>query len=131
MSPETEELGERIRDLIGHKPGVVEKKMFGGFGFMLNGNFVVGAMSTGDILLRADPAKLAETMALPGAGPMLMGEREMTGFYTVEFDRIAHDDDLQEWIDRSWSYVKTMPQKKPKASTAKMAVAKRAAKKAR
>ena len=42
MSVESEELAERIRDLIGHKPGVIEKRMFGGFGFMLNGNMVVG-----------------------------------------------------------------------------------------
>lgn len=131
MSPETEELAERVRNLIGHKPGVVEKKMFGGYGFMLNGNFVVGSMSTGEILLRADPAKLAETMALSGAGPMMMGEREMTGFYTVDYDSIAHDDDLQTWIDRSWSYVKTMPPKKPKpAKTARKAVAKAPAKRA-
>jgi TfoX/Sxy family transcriptional regulator of competence genes len=126
MSPETEELGERIRGLIGHKPGVVEKRMFGGFGFMLNGNMVAGAMSTGELLLRADPTKMTETLSLTGATPMKMGERVMSGFYSVDFDAIADDDDLRTWIDRSWAYVKTMPPKAEKKPPAKKAAAKKA-----
>lgn len=116
MSPESEELAERIRNLIGHKPGVIEKRMFGGFGFMLNGNMVAGSMSTGEILLRADPARMEETLSLPGAAAMKMGERTMTGFYTVDYDGIANDDDLRTWVDRSWAYVKTMPPKEAKAA---------------
>jgi TfoX/Sxy family transcriptional regulator of competence genes len=124
MSPEAEELTERIRNLIGHKPGVIEKKMFGGSGFMLYGNMVAGAMSTGEVLLRADPQRMNETLSITGASPMKMGERIMTGFYTVDFDAIADDDDLKTWIDRSWAYVKTMPPKD--AKPAKKPVAKKA-----
>lgn len=124
MSVASDELAERIRGLIGHKPGVVEKKMFGGYGFMLNGNMVVGSMSTGDLLLRADPQHMDETLSLSGAAPMKMGERLMTGFYTADFDAIANDDDLKTWIDRSWAYVRTMPPKAEKPA------AKKAAKKA-
>lgn len=126
MSVESEELAERIRALIGHKPGVVEKRMFGGCCFMLNGNMVGGAMSTGGLLLRADPARVEETMSLPGAAPMTMGERTMGGFYTVDFDSIANDDDLKTWIDRAWLYVKTMPPKAEKPKPAKKATAKKA-----
>ena len=125
MSVESEELAERIRGLIGHKPGVIEKRMFGGFGFMLNGNMVAGSMSTGEILLRADPKRIDEALAIPGAAPMKMGERVMTGFYTVDYDAIANDDDLKTWIDRSWAYVKTMPPKAEKQA-AKKAAAKKA-----
>jgi TfoX/Sxy family transcriptional regulator of competence genes len=134
MSPESEELAERIRTLIGHKPGVIEKRMFGGFGFMLNGNMVAGSMSTGEILLRADPKRIDEILTLPGAAAMKMGERTMTGFYTVDYDAIANDDDLKTWIDRSWAYVKTMPPKAEKPAAKKLAAKKApkaAAKKAR
>jgi TfoX/Sxy family transcriptional regulator of competence genes len=117
MSPETEELRDRMRDLIGHRPGVVEKRMFGGVCFMLNGNMVGCAMSSGDILLRADPGRLAETMALPGVSPMMMGEREMTGFYTVAFDEIADEDGLSGWVERAFSYVRTMPPKPDKSAS--------------
>jgi TfoX/Sxy family transcriptional regulator of competence genes len=127
MSVDSEELAERIRALIGHKPGVIEKRMFGGFGFMLNGNMVAGSMSTGEVLLRADPKRMDEALAITGASPMKMGERMMTGFYTVDFDAIANEDDLKAWIDRSWAYVKTMPPKAAKSAAPKRSLAKKAA----
>ena len=43
----------------------------------------------------------------------------MTGFYTVDYDAIADDDDLKTWIDRSWAYVKTMPPKAEKQAAKK------------
>ena len=78
-----------------------------------------GSMSTGELLLRADPKRMDEALAISGAAPMKMGERMMTGFYTVDFDAIANDDDLKAWIDRSWAYVKTMPPKAEKPAAAK------------
>ena len=36
-----EELARRIRDEIGAHPALVEKKMFGGIAFMIDGNFIV------------------------------------------------------------------------------------------
>ncbi len=71
MSVATEELAERVRNLIGHRPGVTEKRMFGGYGFMLNGNMVCGAMSTGYLLLRVGPDLHAEAIARPGAPSFL------------------------------------------------------------
>jgi TfoX/Sxy family transcriptional regulator of competence genes len=38
----SEELAERIRQSLARKKGVEEKKMFGGAGFLLNGNLLVG-----------------------------------------------------------------------------------------
>jgi hypothetical protein len=69
---------------------------------------------------------MEETLRITGAAAMKMGERTMTGFYTVDFDAIANDDDLRTWIDRSWGYVKTMPPKVEK--TAKTAAARKVAK---
>ena len=37
-----EKLAERIRTSFGSRKGVVEKKMFGGVAFLLNGNMCVG-----------------------------------------------------------------------------------------
>ncbi len=72
MSAATDELAERVRDLIGHRPGVTEKKMFGGYGFMLNGNMVCGAMSTGYLLLRVGPDLHAEGSGVPARRPCTM-----------------------------------------------------------
>jgi TfoX/Sxy family transcriptional regulator of competence genes len=37
-----ETLAERIRKALGRKKGITDKKMFGGIGFLLNGNLLVG-----------------------------------------------------------------------------------------
>ena len=38
----SEELAERIRQRLARRKGIEEKKMFGGIGFLLNGNLLVG-----------------------------------------------------------------------------------------
>jgi TfoX/Sxy family transcriptional regulator of competence genes len=126
MSEAADELAERIRALIGYKPGVTEKKMFGGYGFMLNGNMVCGAMSTGYLLMRVGPDLHAEAVTRPGAQAMNHGGREMVGFVEVT-DDIDEDENLKAWIDYAWAFVKTLPPKAEKVPTAKKAFAKKAA----
>ena len=41
-----ENLAARIRKAMGRKKGVAEKKMFGGVGFLLNGNMLVASGRT-------------------------------------------------------------------------------------
>lgn len=49
-----EELAQRLRDVLAGQSDLVEKKMFGGIGFMLQGNMACGVNS--DVLvLRIDP----------------------------------------------------------------------------
>ncbi len=38
----SEALAERIRQALARRKNIEEKKMFGGFGFLLNGNMLVG-----------------------------------------------------------------------------------------
>ena len=47
LSPEVEELAERIRYQLEGRPEITEKHMFGGVAFMLNGNMMVGPMKGG------------------------------------------------------------------------------------
>lgn len=113
MSVATDELADRIRAMIGHRPGVTETKMFGGYGFMLNGNMVCGAMSTGYLLLRVGPDLHAEAIRRPGAQTMRHGGRDMIGFVEVT-DDIENDDGLGGWVDFAWAFVRTLPPKADK-----------------
>jgi TfoX/Sxy family transcriptional regulator of competence genes len=61
---------------------VSEVKMFGGIGFMLNGNMVVAASDRG-LLVRVGKDGAAEACARPGAAPMIMNGREMAGYVRV------------------------------------------------
>ena len=55
-----EQLAERVRDLIHVRPGVSEKKMFGGVGWMINGNMAVGVMRQGGLIVRVEPEEVDE-----------------------------------------------------------------------
>ena len=52
----SKELAERIRQGLARRKGIEEKKMFGGIGFLLNGNMLVGVW------------KLPHRAARPGRG---------------------------------------------------------------
>ena len=109
MSAASDAMGDRLRPLLG--PGLVEKKMFGGIGFMLRGNMAIGTTAKGDLLVRIDPARQAEALAMPGAHQMHMGERPMTGFIAVDEEGTPDDDALRTWITCAMKFAETLPPK--------------------
>lgn len=116
-----QELADRIRRLIGNRPGVTSRRMFGGTCFMLDGHMVCCSMKPGTLLLRVGAEAHADVLSHASVQPMLMGGREMTGFVEV-IDDIDSDDDLRSWVEAGWSFVTTLP---PKPATPPRAPAKR------
>jgi hypothetical protein len=86
MSLASEELSDRIRSHLGAHPHVTEQKMFGGRCFMLDGNMLVGPTKDGGMLVRVGKDRYQHALALPGARPMIMGARTMSGFIEVTGD---------------------------------------------
>jgi TfoX/Sxy family transcriptional regulator of competence genes len=111
MSAASDALAARIRSALGPRPDIEEKKMFGGIGFMLGGNMMIGVSAKGALMVRADPDGIDDILALPGAAQMQMGERVMKGFITVADDAIADPTVLSGWIARAEAYVRTLPAK--------------------
>ena len=109
MSVASEELAARLRPLLA-KAGVEEKRMFGGIGFMLNGNMLIGTTAKGALLVRIDPDKADEALGR-GAELMHMGPRVMSGFVSVDVEKLPGDAALKEWIAYATKYVKTLPAK--------------------
>jgi len=109
MSTASDALGARLRPLL--PAGVIEKKMFGGIGFMLNGNMAIGTTANGELLVRIDPDKQAEALARPGAYQMHMGPRPMTGFIAVDASGTPDEAALGRWIAYALSYAETLPSK--------------------
>jgi len=111
MSPESEELAARIRDVIGYKVGITEKKMFGGVCFLHRGNMVVGSMKSGEMLMRVGPERHKDAIARSGYSAMVQGGKEMVGFVFAGYDEIADEDDLKSAIEFCLDFVKTLPPK--------------------
>jgi TfoX/Sxy family transcriptional regulator of competence genes len=91
---------------------VREIKMFGGIGFMLNGNLLVAVSSRG-LLARVGKEAEREALTRAGASPMIMRGRSMAGYIRV--DASALDEQaIVTWVHLARAFVKTLPKKKPK-----------------
>ena len=106
-----EALAERIRALVAGEPGLTEKKMFGGLGFMVGGNMAVAASGQGGLLVRVDPDESEALVSSTSAYPMEMRGRQMAGWLRVESGDIERDDALREWVERGVSYALSLPPK--------------------
>jgi len=107
-----ERLAEEVRERLAAFDGeVVEKRMFGGLGFMVEGNLTVAASRRGGLLVRTDPDDAEEVESRPGVEPMESAGRRMPGWVFVAPEALADEGDLDAWVDRALAFVATLPPK--------------------
>jgi len=105
------ELAASVRAALSGAGTIREVKMFGGIGFMLNGNLIAGASNRG-LLVRVGKDRQREALAQPGARLMQMKGRTMEGY--IYIDRPALDDRaLLACIRLALPYVLSLPPKAP------------------
>jgi TfoX/Sxy family transcriptional regulator of competence genes len=109
--PYDEDLANRLREMLADEDGITEKKMFGGLAFLLRGNMSVSASRNGGLLARIDPAETQAALAKEHASRMEMGGRSMDGWISVAAEGVRTKRQLQPWVRRSLTYVKTLPPK--------------------
>ena len=107
-----ERLAARVRDVLGGRPDVVEKKMFGGLCFMVNGGMCCGLTSTA-LMVRVGPDEYEGALAQPHARPMDFTGRPLAGMVYVDPVGYRTDAALTKWVQRGLDYVATLPAKKP------------------
>jgi hypothetical protein len=103
-------LAERLRDLLGARPGVTEKKMFGGLAFMLNGHMAIGI--AGDRLMaRIGPDAYQEALGRPHVKEMDFTGKPMKGYVFVSPEGIESDAALEAWAGMCMGFVGSLPPK--------------------
>jgi len=102
------ELVRAVRSALSAVKGVTEVKMFGGIGFMLNRNLLVGASKRG-LLLRVGKDRQSQALAEPSTRPMEMRGRVMEGYVYV--DPPLAPGAVRRWVEMASSYVRTLPPK--------------------
>jgi hypothetical protein len=106
----SEELAERIRGLIDGRPGMTERKMFGGVAWMVNGNMACGVIED-DLMVRLDGDDAEAAQTEDCVGPMEFTGRPMRGFITVAAHGIEADADLGNWVDAGADFAQSLPPK--------------------
>lgn len=104
-------LAERIRATLKTHPGIVEKKMFGGVGFILRGNLACGVQGN-DLIVRVGAENNDAALSRPFVRPfMVMPGKPMAGWILVAPGGITADQDMQYWIELGYEYASTLPEK--------------------
>ena len=106
-----QQLASRMRSILLTRPGIIEKNMFGGIGFLLRGNMCCGIWK--DLLVvRLSPEESAKALKQKHVRPMDITGRPMKGWLFVEPEGYEDDCALLGWVERSVEHAGTMPAKK-------------------
>lgn len=106
-----EDLANRIREAVQDEPGIREKRMFGGLGFLAGGNLAVSASGQGGLMVRVDPADTEALVDGQVVHRMVMRGREMDGWLRVDLHAVERDDQLRGWVGRGLAYARSLPPK--------------------
>ena len=102
-------LAERIRSKLDELP-FEEKKMFGGVGFLLNGNMACG-VNKDNLIVRIDPEKQNALLQKSHAKPFDLTGKPMKGWLIVEADGVKTDKQLSAWVKEGLEFASALPPK--------------------
>ena len=105
-----EGLAERAREVLVDLPGFVEKKMFGGIGFMLRGNMACG-VNGDELIVRVGPANYEQALGKPHTRPFDMTGRPMRGWVMVAPAGLESDTGLEEWVQQGVEFALSLPER--------------------
>jgi len=103
----SEKLAERVRQALGAEPGLSERKMFGGVGFMVHGNMCCGVLRD-DLIVRVGADSYDRTLTLAHARPM---DRPMRGFVQVTAEGTRTSRQLTSWVGKGLEFARALPPK--------------------
>lgn len=105
--PHNPHLAELMRAAVKGRPGFSEKKMFGRYCWMLNGNMLCG-VEVGRYIFRVGKDLEAQALAKPGVTIFDLTKRPMRGFVWADADA-AIDAGLDHGLDLATHYVGSLP----------------------
>jgi TfoX/Sxy family transcriptional regulator of competence genes len=108
--PYGKSLADRIRWALRSNRAIEEKKMFGGVGFLLNGNMLVGVWKS-SLILRLGPERGIEALKQSHVKEFDVTGRPMKGWVMVESEGLESDSELALWIGQAIQFVETLPAK--------------------
>jgi len=99
-----EALAARIRKALARTKGVQDKKMFGGVGFLLNGNMLVGVWKD-SLIVRLGDEQAEAALLEPHVRPFDITGKPMKRWAMVAPEGVEDDDELTGWIQRAVKFV--------------------------
>jgi hypothetical protein len=106
-----EALAARVRAALQSSEGLVEKRMFGGLGFLLNGNMCCGVRGN-ELVVRLDPERAEAALRDRHVRVFdLTTGRPMKGWVQIAPGGVATDEVLRSWVGRGLDFAGSLPPK--------------------
>lgn len=105
-----ESLAARVSDVLRRRRNFVEKKMFGGMGYLLKVNMCVGVWKE-YLIVRVGIDAYEKALDRAFVKEFNITGRSMRGWVMVHRKGVADEDDLLEWVERAIKFVRTLPAK--------------------
>jgi TfoX/Sxy family transcriptional regulator of competence genes len=105
-----ERLADRIRNSLGKRDGLSEKRMFGGLAFLLNGNMCCGVHEQ-ELIVRVGPEKTDSLLAEPHTRIFDLSGRPMKGWILVAPAGLVDQQALAKWLRMGIEYAASLPGK--------------------
>jgi TfoX/Sxy family transcriptional regulator of competence genes len=105
-----ERLAQQLREIYADIPGVVEKRMFGGLAFMVNGHMSCG-VTNDDLMVRVGPKQYDVALKHPHAREMDFTKKPLRGFVYVASKGHESHEAMMSWVEMSLAFVGTLPPK--------------------
>jgi TfoX/Sxy family transcriptional regulator of competence genes len=108
-------IADRVRAYLSGYPElrILEKKMFGGLAFMVNGKMCIN-VSGENLMCRFDPEWHEKISSKRGFKKMIMKERELKGYCYVEPNGLTSKKDFEYWANLCLDYNKKAKSSKKK-----------------
>lgn len=110
--PFDEGLAVRLEEIIcrdfSHVGGLTETRMFGGFGYLLNGNMCLG-IHKDTLIIRVGPDRALQLLQEPHIRPMDLTGKVMKGWATVEAEAMEDDRDLARFCTLAIEFAADLP----------------------
>lgn len=105
-----EGLVQRVREMLEDQPMLDEKKMFGGIGFMIEGNIACGVLSD-ELIVRVGTDRYEESLEKEHTKVFDFTGRPMTGWVMVQPGGYETDQALKAWVDKGIRFALTLSPK--------------------
>jgi TfoX/Sxy family transcriptional regulator of competence genes len=109
--PYDQNLAERVRVILTNHPDWVEKKMFGGVGFILHGNMACGVQGN-DLIVRVGIENNQTALSRPFVRPFMgVPGKPMAGWVLVAPEGVPDANQLKEWVELGYQVASNLPEK--------------------
>jgi len=103
-------LAARLDDIMAGMLEMETTRMFGGYGFLMNGHMCVGIWND-RLVIRIGVEGCSAISGEPHVRPMDLTGRVMKGWAMIEPDGVAEDADLQRYVDMAIMFCAALPPK--------------------